>query len=235
MGVKLYTRRDLAKLLSIGLAGTALESQGAITRSALALRGAMIGGGRKLPYDYEVEYIQSTGANYVDIGLKGDNLTAVEIEMEYPSLGQSGRFFGARSTYQSQAFAIYPNSGFAQATTQFQGNFGGIAWNGPMVSLGRHTFKLSASDFNVDGVSYGGYSVAPFTTPMTLKLFAHDQSSGLVIGVSRIYSFKMSRSGEVVADMIPVVKDGIAQFYDKARGILIGKSGTGELIAGPRI
>ncbi len=46
----MVTRRDMIGLAVAGLAGTALESQGAITRSALALRGAMMGGGKKKSY-----------------------------------------------------------------------------------------------------------------------------------------------------------------------------------------
>lgn len=46
----MVTRRDLIGLAAAGLAGTALESQGVITRSALALRGAMMGGGKSDPY-----------------------------------------------------------------------------------------------------------------------------------------------------------------------------------------
>lgn len=38
----MVTRRDMISLAVAGLAGTALESSGAITRSALALRGAMM-------------------------------------------------------------------------------------------------------------------------------------------------------------------------------------------------
>lgn len=43
----MVTRRDMISLAVAGLAGTALESSGAITRSSLALRGAMMGGGKK--------------------------------------------------------------------------------------------------------------------------------------------------------------------------------------------
>lgn len=55
----MVTRRDMIKLATAGLAGTALDSQCAITRSALALRGAMMGGGKKGP----------TARDYVQDGL----------------------------------------------------------------------------------------------------------------------------------------------------------------------
>lgn len=48
----MVTRRDMIGLAAAGLAGTALESSGAITRSAQALRGAMMGGAKKWQNPY---------------------------------------------------------------------------------------------------------------------------------------------------------------------------------------
>lgn len=46
----MVTRRDMIGLAAAGLACNALDSSGAITRSALALRGAMMGWGKKKSY-----------------------------------------------------------------------------------------------------------------------------------------------------------------------------------------
>lgn len=66
----MVTRRDMIGLAAAGLAGTALESSGAITRSALALRGAMMGGG-KMPFDTTGMTLLTIESNstYMDFGI----------------------------------------------------------------------------------------------------------------------------------------------------------------------
>lgn len=51
----------------------------------------------------------------------------------------------------------------------------------------------------------------------------------------RIYSATAKESGETVFDLVPVVKNGVVCFYDKAHGTFFTNSGTGAFVAGPDI
>lgn len=63
-----------------------------------------------------------------------------------------------------------------------------------------------------------------------IRLFPKEQRN---LARTRIMKFESIRNGEKVADIIAVRKDGVGYMYDRVSGQLFGNQGTGAFIIGP--
>ena len=199
--------------------------------------------GRDLPYDAEVEYLESDGTQYIDTGILGKESIKLYARFNYPNASSatgSGRLFGSRQTSLSNAFAVGISSGIVAANNNkmfvcfdsqpyyiIDAVFDINTW---------HEISFGASDIELDGLSYGSqYTSTPFTTPQTLKLFGFDNDGTLRYGRVRVSSYKIWDGTTLLQDLVPVRKNGVGYMYDRVSGQLFGNDGTGNFIIGPDV
>lgn len=236
MGVKLYTRRDLAKLLSIGIVGNALESQGVITRSALALRGAMMAGGKKLPYDAEVEWIdnQDIAGSFIDLGVKAYSNCEWYIGFGFQSILTSTACWGAANDAGRLATAWITVGGAIRYGGAYTYGFPTSRWEyfsqKNIITIKQHEIILNGSsavnltaDFNdsrsTDNVYFGACN--------------NFSSKGC-----RMFFLKLTVEGVLTLDLEPVRftnENGETEgaMYDRVSGELFRNRGTGAFVIGP--
>lgn len=196
-----------------------------------------------VPQEYtRLEYIESSGTQYIDLGYKGNGNTKVEVKFKYHTVTSatgSGRVFGSRNTSQIDAFAIGSASGVVSATTNkvfwcYDGQpyfiddteFGLDVWK---------TVVFSATEHTIDGVSVGDdYAVTTFETPNNLKLFAFDNNGTNGVGYVDIAYCKLWDNGVLVRDLVPVKNSSnVIGMYDRVSGQFLTNAGTGNFVAGP--
>ena len=184
--------------------------------------------GALLPYDAEVEYLQSTGTQYIDLGIVGKSEYDVRAEIGF-ALNATFFAFGSRLFQQGNAF-----------------NFLTIA-NARRFDYGESQYVIGDTEtgvlknFNFDHAT-GAYSYGSidglankqtFSNGYKMILFGHNnggqivKSNGVMIG-----NFYISDRTNTL-DLIPVRKDGVGMMYDRVSGELFGNAGTGEFIVGP--
>ena len=190
--------------------------------SLVAARSAMVGGGKKLPYDTEVEYLESTGTQYIDTDYRmtSNNMSFVAEMMQNPSGNSADFFFGYRftssatSTGDMRAFFLF---GSAAAITSNRGQavirYGNGSTN--TVSSGRLGFSQKGSveftpwTFTVNGIA-SSVSSAASSSPSygNMYLFWANTtgwySADVTKFVGRIYSFKIWQGETLVRDFQPV-------------------------------
>ena len=90
----MQTRREIIKS-GLGLAGiiAAGKAQAALVRSLIAARAALTGW-KKLPYDAEVEWLQSTGTQWIDTGTSMKYGDDFELNFEITKLGSANNYAG---------------------------------------------------------------------------------------------------------------------------------------------
>lgn len=193
-----------------------------------------------LPYDAEVEYLQSSGNSstvvkmWVDTGVEALANTAMEVTFQYTD-----------TSY-----------GYVMGQGQLNGSrFGvaGIRSNSRLWSLAYnswHDFSISADTsihtFSLDGVlktgSVDGTSISfsdSYTSEGgTIGLFCRNCSGGTVQNFGcngKLYSCKIWDNGNLVRDFIPVRKGTVGYLYDRVSGKLFGNAGTGDFVVGPDV
>ena len=214
---------------------------GAATAITVKISNLVLYEADTLPSGYtKVNYIESTTTQYIDTGTKF-NTNVDKLELVYQATDADGNYMIAGSgnsengkvwiySYKNgNRFAIY-----ATDTGGTQREFFGLTGTDTL----RHTVLLDAKKLYVDGTMTADNSSYTFgETPANMTLF----KSGIpgYNAKTKIYSFKMWRSGTLTRDMVPCIKDstGEAGMYDLVGNTFYGNSGTGEFIVGnsPRV
>ena len=193
-----------------------------------------------VPYDSEVEYLESIGRQFIRTGVLFDALTdVIECEFAIVEARQYGTVFGANSRASGTELRFTFRQDGVTGTWQTQGcKFQSSV---PYTAGGFYKIRV-ASQANggsfINGTS--GYLSAPEVYRFAgngLYIFAVDDFSGLAawFSAARLYGFKITRSGIPICDYIPVRKGSIGYLYDRASGQLFGNAGTGAFILGPDI
>ena len=189
----------------------------------------MVGQGR-LPSAYqEVEYIESTGEQYIDTGIRPTANTRLEIDF---------KFTETPTTTQYIFNGAYDQGNFAcryRGTPDFQVQFRGTEnnWsNTGVVDIDRHTYIADASSgkWFVDDLE-GSFTYSPSSTSNILLLAYSGRSGYQYFGIGRIYGCSIKDNNELVRDLVPCYRkaDNVAGLYDLVSGNFLTNSGSGTL------
>ena len=201
---------------------------------------------QNLPYGYtQVEYLQSSGTQYLDLGIKGNGTTKVEIKYRYntnTSANGSGRVFGSRTSSTNNAFAVGTSSGVVSST----GNKAFWCYDAQdFYVINDVTFPIdewqtivfSATEHTLNGVSYGDdYTVSTFETPENLKLFGFDNNGTVGVGYVDIEYCKLWDNGTLIRNLIPCKNSSnVLGMYDTVNDVFYENAGTGDFVAGNEV
>ena len=188
------------------------------------------GHGAPLPYDSLVEYVESTGAQYVDTGIYADPTTRVVADMEFTDASFT-QTVGTKSTRNSGggSFAMRLRAGVTWLLLSY-----GV--NGAQCDTLRHTFRLNGSGKSyVD--AYGSnaktsYAIDPVN--QTLCWFAYRGSGSTIESWARLrlYSMSISESDSLVRDLVPCRVGSAGALYDRVSGTLYYSATSTPLIPG---
>lgn len=185
-----------------------------------------------LPSIYQqVEYIESTGTQYLDIEERAFGSSEIECKFQFTQ-NLAGFIFGARKTSSAnQTTLLINSSGYlvccamafaAQNIQKYDNNVHSIVMNSKTV-----VFDNEITLNFTNGVP----------SPTTLNLFACNDESigeGYSKSYSRIYYFRMSNNGILIRDLIPCyrISDDVIGMYDMVNGVFYTNKGTGTFLKG---
>lgn len=194
-------------------------------------------GQSRLPDGYtELQYIQSSGAQYIDTGFIPNQDTRIVYDMERISAASAEHFFGVRtgsSTVKAFNFYIYNGgwrSGYNRTTN-----------NGDDPSTGRY---LIDKNKNVTTISHNSVqeleltaTYGNFTCDGAAYLFAMQNApNSASTGSHRLFSCQIYDDGTIARNFVPcTAPDNEIGLYDLIGKTFYGNSGTGEFVAGPEI
>ena len=191
--------------------------------------------GPLLPDGYtQLEYIQSSGSQYINTGFKPNQDTKISISMAF--LGSAGEnVLGSRnsSSDATNRFGIITFS----SSSKIGSFFGSTATQSISLDSSIHNYTLSKAGLSVDGVSYGGAYTSSFSCTYPITLFAwNNGSNGIVKNSSKIIDCKIFSGEVLVRNFIPCKNSsGVIGLYDVIENQFYQNAGTGTFIAGPEI
>ena len=197
-------------------------------------------GGSRLPSGYtQLEYIQSSGTQYVDTGMKTTNETSIIIDAQVLAMNQEqyggGLLFGSCNPVQNSGHeayvwqykfnAVYDSTANVDTQTltvgdrlrvEFMKNVCTVIKNGQVFYT--HTFSPSS-----------------FTSTVNLYLFVLPRSTQY-FGKIKLYSCEIFEGSSLVRKFIPCKNpSGTVGLYDTVNSAFYGNSGTGAFTAGAEI
>ena len=188
----------------------------------------------KLPSTYtQVEYIQSSGTQYIDTGMKATQNTAVKIVIEGLT-NASNKILGSRSSATSNNFSILTGqvSGNLSIVTDFQ-NYQN---NRLSVNIANNlddkfTISISKTKMIINSTEQAISSYTNFTTPANIYIFGASGTypAGYVNASTKLYSCKIWNSGTLVRNFIPCYRnsDNVIGLYDTVNDNFYTNAGTG--------
>ena len=207
----------------------------------------------RVPGGYtELEYLQSSGTQYIDTGIKGDQDTKAEIKFVVTSSSCEYNawyaVFGARESKVSRAFNFWAPITVENNLGANFGDLGGVVSDVQFSTNTTYVIELSKNRLIVNNASKTISQTSDFTTPTNIVLFninggEHSTGGGLANSgcggnrafVGNIYYFRLYENNDLVRNFIPARRnsDGVLGMYDTITGQFFTNAGTGTFIAGP--
>ena len=201
-------------------------------------------GGSRLPSGYtELEYIESSGTQYINTGFKPSGKSRIIMDCAPTSLSSTFCFYCSRTA--ASATASDTNTLFFYSNA-YRGDYYGASSS----TSGCYSANARFAIDNNQGMIYIGdnYIISNTTTsissPMPWILMASAIASGSAIDTSslgnyasmKLYSCKIYNADTLVRDFIPCKNpSGAVGLYDTVNGTFYGNSGTGVFTAGAEI
>ena len=189
----------------------------------------------RLPTDYiELQYIQSSGTQYINTGFKPNNNTRVIMTFEIvDNLSSINGLFGSRNT--SSATASLAFDFWSYNATTFRTNFFGKYANiSDLSTSGKYTVDKNR---NVTTISDLITTIENTTGQCTLNLYLlciNDVGEPDYFSFARIYSCQIYDNDTLVRDFVPCkTLTGTVGMYDIVNNVFYTNAGTGSFIAGP--
>lgn len=178
----------------------------------------------------ELEYIESSGTQYIDTEYNINTATdEVEIVIQGITTANYKWFFGEHDN--NARFGV----GSGDGTNKRNVAYGATTYkvSDTQIYNTQHTFIANRDGVYLDGVKIANYS--SFVSTSTLFLFhlnLNNQPS--YMGGARVWNYKHKRNGELIRDFIPVRDlDGVVCLYDKVSEKFFYNQGTDAFIGGP--
>jgi len=210
-----------------------------------------------LPYDDAVEYLESTGKEYVDTGCTHTAVTRIECLFNTlsPAVGDYNAPFGSRGSgslsykgtlcvftrYNKETKVLVErgdvHSGKEPESADFHTDT--PYW----MFVDGQTFSWAERDASTtNSLTYTKHSNTEggFAPMMIFSLNETASAGGVTANTAcntkmRLWSFKMTDGGNVRSDLVPVMKNGVGCLYDRVSGVVLGNiSGQGAFVCGKR-
>ena len=191
-----------------------------------------------LPSDFKrLDYIETTGTQYIDTGFKPNQDTRVVCEFMFKGTSSNGSrdIYGTRRSITADMYWLRVVSSCWQPAYDTVLGSTGIA----MDTTDWHIADQNKNIFYIDGVVGKEFDYGEFETPLSLVIGggqAPYNGYTFYSGKSRYRTCIIYDNGVLVRYFIPCMNaSGEVGMYDIVAGKFYGNAGTGEFVAGAEI
>ncbi len=192
--------------------------------------------GRRIDYE-TLNYIESSGAQYINAGITVNSNFKVEANAAYTSTDGVQMLFGAQNANDSDRAFMLGKAASAITNCYAYYNFSyeavktmsGADW------LNQHTYTLDRNKVIIDGETVKTWQSESWDTRTNLYLFGVSRTGVLNYATSaKLYGCKVWNDDVLVRDFVPVRNNytGEIGLWDNVSGRFFGNSGTGNFLAG---
>lgn len=192
--------------------------------------------GRKI---YPVEYIESTGTQYIDTGVCLSNNHSVEISFQMTVTGQkrTGIFGGLCNANTVSSESDYGRYGMLTHynNAYYEAGYGktNVVQNVGTQNLNKRLFYQNKNKLYMDGTLVKTFSAATFRMGLSAYLGGFRYTS-YTPSKAKYYYSKWWDDTTLVRDYIPAIdENGVGFWFDKITHTIYDNAGTGSFLSGP--
>ena len=185
-----------------------------------------------LPAEYqEVEYIKSSGTQYINLGISGSLSIIAYLDMQFTVTASSSKIVIASSTGAGRWFGM-DSSGNYGAGSGASSNINGLLRKEIMVN-----FTSSDISFTIDGINYSKTTTSSPSTTYTMFAGKRSGSSMSFYASAKLYKATIQQNSETIMELIPCYRkaDDVVGLYNIVNNTFLANSGSGVFVAGPDI
>ena len=192
------------------------------------------------PYLTKVEYIESTGTQFIDTNYYPNQNTRLEM-VATPTVSDNGgalAWLGGRTTNTAEnSFTLWQLNDLFQPEYHLKKTI----INDVAVTIGaKYTIDMYPGSMSINGTRYTTEAIASFSSPVPLTLFTVKNNRDYIytdpvhhvdsrMSHLKLYSCKIWDNDTLVRDFIPVIDwQGVPCLYDQVEGIFYYNSGTSD-------
>ena len=188
------------------------------------------------PEIVEIEYLRSSGTQYIDLNIVPDIDTGLYIKTQISNSADSQYAIGLRDTSGDTRWCIGCTS--SNGWSYGYGKYTKIAQDSNKNYICEITLNYlnngSVSIVATEGSGTKSLSTLDFTPQNKIRLFGSSGQTGTYTKFKGdIYNVKISQGSQIVYDLIPVRVGQVGYMYDKISGTLLGNDSTGDFVLGP--
>lgn len=189
-----------------------------------------------LPEGYtQLDYIESTGTQYIDTGVNADNNLRVVLDMQYTDI-TVGNNTNIGVIYKIDGTTTYKRYHLLVQSTSYKFYVGGGQKELSSADTNRHTFDFDVPNqsIKVDSTEYT-IGQQNFDCELNFWLFGRNSNVSYLIFCSsvKLYRSKMYYNGVLVRDFIPCKNSSnVVGLYDLVNNVFYDNDGTGDFTAG---
>ena len=187
---------------------------------------------RRLPKGFtEVEYLQSSGTEWIDIGTNVNTATD-EIEM-YFQLTDTANYKWIFGEHDNNArLGLGTGDGTNKRNVAYYNATSKV--NDTEMYNSQHYYKVSSSGVYLNGTKIDNY--ASFSSTSTLYLFNLNLSAATYVCKGKVWAYRHKRNGVLIRDMIPCLDNNNTPcMYDLVEQKAYYNAGTGSFTYGHTI
>ena len=176
-----------------------------------------------LPAGYQqVEYIESTGEQYIDTEYKPNQDTRIIADFQYTMNNKGYRFTGEEYNGTKFRFGtsngIYWMLGYGSQEYQRLGSS----------DTNRHTLDFNKNNIYLDNTLLYSYNYETFASDYNMYIFSINSDSIADLSPTKLYSYKIYDNDTLVRNFIPALdKNGVVCLYDTVTKKTFYNKGTG--------
>ena len=196
---------------------------------------------RRLMMNFEkkytpVEYLESTGTQYIDTGVKLNNNSSVEITAKFLATAKNLSYYLFGSSIVNKRYMIAVGSTTNKYLVDLYSNRYRINSSVSAFDNEFHTHKVLNSKYYIDNVLQGTQTSLTFSNTENAYIFdVKNRSTESSVGVQKwqIKKCKIYNSNTLVRDYIPVLDSSNRPcLYDKVEDKFYYNKGSGEFLYG---
>ena len=188
--------------------------------------------GPKLPSGYtELEYIQSSGTQYINTGFKPNQDTKISITVDFPLSGTSW-LYGGRTSAGSNSLGFLCESG-----SRYRFDYASSITALTVKPTGKFTIDSDKNKCYINGELAFTAPYKTFASPVNMYIFNNNNNGSLSGGSSaKLYNCSIYDNGVLIRSFIPCKNaSGTVGLYDSVNNQFYKNAGRGTFIAGPEI
>lgn len=188
--------------------------------------------GQTLPSGYtQLEYIQSSGSQYINAGFKPNQDTKISITVDFPLSGTTW-LYGGRTSAGSNSLGFLCESG-SRYRFDYASSTNALATK----PTGKFTIDSDKNKCYINGELVFTATYTTFASPVNMYIFNNNNNGSLSGGSSaKLYNCSIYDNGVLIRNFIPCkTESGTVGLYDSVNNQFYQNAGSGTFIAGPEI